>query len=623
MSTTIVNYKPPLKDIEFQLEAFDYSEVAGLDLFKDEDGDAMYDLESAVGVLTEASDLLVEKWLPTNRIGDIEGVHYHPEDNSVTTPECFKEAYNEYAESGYMSLGYPQEYEGGGAPHMLALMLGEVQIACNKSLSMCPGLSHGLISTLKAYGSQEQKDTWLPKLVTGEWAGTMCLTEPQAGTDLGILYTAAKPAGEVIGEETVRFRRGREKVEETIPVHSAYKLTGQKIWITFGEHDLTENIVHLVLARLPGAPEGTDGISTFIVPKFKLDGTRNGIYCTGADHKMGINGSPTCVISMEDAEGYLVGQPHKGMRAMFVMMNEARLSVGLEGLALSEASYQAALDFAKERRQGRSLNRSRNEAGEEADCILVHPDVRRLLLRVRSTTEAMRGIGCFVAKHIDLSHGHPDPKQREYSDDLVAILTPVVKSFFTDVGFQNTSDAMQVCGGIGYTTEWPIEQYMRDMRIALIYEGTNHIQALDLVGRKLLMPKNAPGRLIRNFQKEYKKLLAESEGEERLAEFIKPAKKAMADLEQLTMMLAMKGMKDRELVAAVASEYLNVFGYTTFAFSWLWQCKFALQKGDDYAQTKLKLARFFFQQVFPAIDVHKQAALNGKDSMMDFDESEF
>ena len=590
-ATTTVNYTAPIQDIQFQLEAFKYEDVASLEPFED------YDLETAMGIVQEASDLLIETWLPTNQIGDIEGVHFHPEDKSVTTPEVFKDAYNAYAESGYMSLGYPVEFEGGGAPHMLSIVIGEVQLACNKSLSMCPGLSHGLISALKEYGSDEQKETWLPKLVTGEWAGTMCLTEPQSGTDLGLVYTKAEPSGD------------------------AYLLTGSKIWITFGEHDLTENIIHLVLARLPDAPEGIKGISAFLVPKFKLDGTRNGIFCSGVDHKMGINGSPTCVITMENAEGYLVGLPHKGMRSMFVMMNEARLSVGLEGLSLSEASYQAALDFCKTRRQGRSLNPKRNDPNAEADNILVHPDVRRLLLNVRSTTEAMRGLAVYVSKHIDFSHNHPDEKQRAVSDDIVALLTPVVKSFFTEVGFLNTSDAMQSTGGIGYTTEWPIEQYMRDERIAMIYEGTNHIQALDLVGRKLVI---GGGRLLRNFQKEISVLLAETEGVEELAEFHAATKSAVEKLTKTSMYLMKQSMtKDFESIAAVASEYLNVFGYTTFAFSWLMQCKHALTRDDAFAKTKFKTARYFLRHVFPKIEAHTNIVLNGKDAIMDFDESEF
>ena len=589
--TPNVKYKAPLEDMEFQLKTFGYEKVAELEDFQD------FDLETAVGVLNDTATFLIEKWLPTNAIGDRIGVKYHPETKSVSLPDGFQEAYEQYVETGYMAIGYPREYDGEGAPHMLSLMIGEIQIAANKSLSMCPGLSHGLISALKEYGTQDQKDTWIPKLVTGEWSGTMCLTEPQAGTDLGLVYTSAKPKGD-----------------------GSYSLTGQKIWITFGEHDLTENIIHLVLARLPDAPEGIKGISTFIVPKFKLDGSRNGIYCTGVDHKMGIHASPTCVMSMDDAEGYLIGEPHKGMRCMFVMMNEARLSVGLEGLSLSEAAYQAALDFAKERRQGRSLNKARNETGEEADTILAHPDVRRQLLRVRSTTEAMRGLACYAAKHIDFSHHHPDEAQRQKSDDIVALLTPIIKSFFTDRGFLNTSDSMQVCGGIGFTQEFPIEQYMRDVRIAMIYEGTNHVQALDLVGRKLLI---GGGRLIRTFGAEVGGLLASVKGDERFDEFAAPTKHGFDTLTKLSMHLAMNGSKDPEMIAAVASEYLNVFGYVTFAFSWLHQVKAAYELDNSFGATKIKMARFFFRHVYPEMDAHAAMVLNGKDAMMDVDADEF
>jgi len=589
--TPTVNYEAPLEDMAFQLKTFGYEEVAALENFED------FDFETATATLSDAADILIEQWLPVNAIGDRVGVQYNPSDKSVTLPDGFKEAYDAYAESGYMAIGYPVEFDGEGAPHMLSLMIGEIQIATNKSLSMCPGLSHGLISALKGYGTDEQKKTWIPKLVTGEWAGTMCLTEPQAGTDLGLVYTTAEPKGD-----------------------GSYSITGSKIWITFGEHDLTENIIHLVLARLPDAPPGIKGISTFIVPKYKLNGEKNGIICSGVDHKMGIHASPTCVMSMDDAEGYLIGTPHKGMRCMFVMMNEARLSVGLEGLSLSEASYQAALDFAKERRQGRSLNKERVERDQEADTILVHPDVRRQLLRIRSTTEAMRGLACYAAKHIDLSHYHPDEKQRQKSDDIVALLTPIIKSFFTDRGFLNTSDAMQICGGIGYTQEWPIEQYMRDVRIAPIYEGTNHVQALDLVGRKLLI---GGGRLIRTFGAEYGGLLASVKGDERFDEFVKPAKHAFDTLTKLSMHLAMNGPKDPEMIAAVASEYLNVFGYASFAFSWVHQVKAAYALNNDYGATKIKMARFFFRHVFPEMDAHAAIVLNGKDAMMDFSADEF
>lgn len=589
--TPTVHYEAPLKDIAFQLKTFGYDDVAALDDFED------FDFETALGVLNDVSEFLVEEWLPTNAIGDRIGVTYNPSDKTVSLPKGFKEAYEKYVETGYLAIGYPVEYDGEGAPHMLSLMIGEIQIATNKSLSMCPGLSHGLISSLKAYGTQEQKDTWMPKLVSGEWAGTMCLTEPQAGTDLGLVYTTAT-----------------EKED------GSYNLNGSKIWITFGEHDLTENIIHLVLARLPGAPEGIKGISTFIVPKFKLDGTRNGIYCSGVDHKMGIHGSPTCVMSMDDAEGYLIGTPHKGMRCMFVMMNEARLSVGLEGLSLSEASYQEALYFAQNRRQGRSLNKERNETGEEADTILAHPDVRRQLLRVRSTTEAMRGLACYVAKHIDFSHHHPEEKQRQKSDDIVALLTPIIKSFFTDRGFLNTSDAMQVCGGIGYTQEMSIEQHMRDVRIAMIYEGTNHVQGLDLVGRKLLI---GGGRLIRTFGAEVGALLASVKGDERFDEFAKATKHGFDTLTKLSMHLAMNGPKDPEMIAAVASEYLNVFGHVTFAFSWLSQAKAAFEMDSDYAKTKIKMARFFFRHVYPEMDAHAAMVLQGKDAMMDIEADEF
>jgi len=446
-----------------------------------------------------------------------------------------------------------------------------------------------------AHASPEQKETWLPKLTTGEWAGTMCLTEPQAGTDLGILRTKA------------------------VPYEDHYKVTGSKIWITFAEQDFTDNIIHFVLARLPDAPAGIKGISAFVVPKKTLDGKNNNVVCSGLEHKMGIHASPTCAVEFEDSEGWLIGEPHKGMRSMFTMMNGARLMVGMEGVALSEIAYQTALEFAKERRQSRSLDPAKRDKEASADNILVHPDVRRLLLNVRSTTEAMRGLGTWCALQIDLAHHHPDEKVREEADDLVGLLTPIIKSHFTDRGFLNISDAMQVCGGAGYITDWSIEQFLRDERIAPIYEGTNHVQALDLVGRKL--PRNG-GRALQVLGKNIGGLIARCGGNEKMTEFTEPMGKSMELVMGLTAELAGKAMADPEEAAAAASTYLNLLALTTLAFSWCVQVEYALANPGDHGDTKLKLARYFFSHILPEQRALAKMVRAGKQHIMDFDVDE-
>ena len=457
-------YKPRIDDMRFLLETFGYDEVQALP------GNSDYDIDTVSAVLEEGAKVLVNEFLPLNSVGDRVGLEFNPETGAVTTPPGFKKAWKAFSENGLAGLHHSMEYGGSGVPYMASVLLGEVTTATNKSLSMCPGLTAGLSEAIAHHGTEEQKSHYLPKLISGEWSGTMCLTEPQCGTDLGLVSTKAVEYGD------------------------HFKLTGNKIWISFGEHDLCDNIIHLVLGRLPGAPEGIKGISCFIVPKKLDDGTLNGIKCTGLEHKMGIKASPTCVMSMEDAEGWLIGEPHRGMRTMFVMMNSARLEVGLEGMAMSEAAYQAAVAYARDRRQSRSLDKAKRDMNAKADVILVHPDVRRMLANVKSTTEGMRALVAWTGKQSDIAHGHPDDARRKNADDLLALLTPIVKSFCTERGFLNISEAMQVCGGAGYTQDWPIEQLMRDERIAMIYEGTNHIQALDLVGRKL--PQGG-GRLVR------------------------------------------------------------------------------------------------------------------------------
>ena len=583
-------YRAPIQDIRFILENFGYETIAGYDCFED------FDLETAVAVAEEAGKFCTEKLLPTNQIADQQGVQYDPETKQVQVPESFYQLYKDYYASGIGGISLPEEYGGGGAPHALAIAFSEMGTATNKSFCMCPGLAHGLVASLLEFGTEEQKNHFVPKLISGQWAGTMCLTEPQCGTDLGMMRTKAIPEGD------------------------HYRLTGTKIWITFGEHDLAENIIHLVLARLPGAPEGIKGISVFVVPKFTDDGEANGITCGGLEHKMGIHASPTCVMNMEDSIGYLVGEPHKGMRAMFVMMNFARITVGMEGVALSEISYQTALAFSKERRQGRSLNPERNEPGESADNIMVHPDVRRLLLNVKSTTEGMRALGFWVASHIDVSEHAETEAERQEADDIVALLTPVIKSYFTERGFQNVSDCVQVMGGSGYTSDWCVEQYLRDMRIGMIYEGTNHIQSLDLVGRKL--PKDG-GRLYKLFAKKIFRFVRDNQEVEGMNEFTKPLEKALNKLNETTMMMGMKGMQDPEWVASVSSNYLNAMSLTALGYMWARMAKASLGGESRFLRSKLKTARYFFSNILPEVDSIYSIMEAGKDNMMDFELNEF
>lgn len=584
-------YKAPIQDMRFLLEAFDYAgRVSTLPKFKD------YDLETVTAMLEETGKFCTNEMLPLNRVGDQAGVHWDPETKAVTTPEGFKALWKSYAANGFAGIHHNPEFGGGGSPHSLGLLMSEMGTSTNKSFSMCPGLTHGLVQALDAYGSDQQKADYLPKLIEGEWTGTMCLTEPQCGTDLGLIRTKAEPEGD------------------------HYRLTGNKIWITFGEHDLTDNIVHLVLARLPDAPEGIKGISAFIVPKVLLDGTQNTIHCSGLEHKMGIHASPTCEMTMENAVGYLVGEPHKGMRSMFVMMNTARLHVGQEGVSLGEIAYQTALEFAKDRRQMRALDPSKQDHSAPADNIMVHPDVRRMLLNIKSTQEAMRALTLWIAMEIDVSHGHADEAARQEADDLVALLTPIVKSYCTERGFENVNEAMQVCGGAGYTTDWSIEQYLRDVRIALIYEGTNAIQALDLVGRKLPI---GGGRLVQVFASRVTSMIRDSKEDPRMAEFIEPLKYASKQLTEVTMNLATKGMQDREEAGAAASNYLNLFALTALAYCWVVQCKKAVDEDTKFAQTKLKTARYFFANVLPEMDALVKIIGAGKQHMMALDVDEF
>jgi alkylation response protein AidB-like acyl-CoA dehydrogenase len=584
-------YDPPNREFRFVLETLGYDEKVGsLPPFSD------YDLEMVMSLIEQTGVFAKEQMLPRNRTGDQQGLKLDAATGAVTTPEGFTDIWEKHKEGGYGGVLFPPEVGGSGGPITLGAAFNEYFVSGNKSFSMVLGLTHALGEALLEFGTDEQKEKWLAPLIAGDVTGTMCLTEPQCGTDLGLITTKAIPQDD-----------------------GSYKLTGNKIWITFGDHEFTDNILHLVLARLPDAPPGIKGISSFIVPKLNADGSRNPITVTGLEHKMGIHASPTCVMSMEDATGFLVGEPHKGMRTMFVMMNAARLLVGIEGIALSEIAYQTALAFAKDRRQSRSLDPAKNEANEKADNILVHPDVRRMLLNVKCTNEAMRALACWTAMNIDISHHSDDDEKKQQADDLVALLTPIVKSFCSERGFLNISESMQVTGGAGYTTDWSIEQYLRDCRIAMIYEGTNHIQALDLVGRKL--PK-AGGRLYQTWAAGVQELLDGMEEDEATKDLHKGFKAATDTLHEMTMTLGMRGVEDPEFAAATASNYLKLFCYVVLAEMWVRMAKEAHGREGDYYRTREKLARYYFDCVLPEMRALKPIINAGKDGMMGFSTDE-
>jgi alkylation response protein AidB-like acyl-CoA dehydrogenase len=547
-----------------------------------------------MGLLEAYSEFCVGELMPLNQTGDQTGVKYDAETHEVTMPEGFTEAYKAYCENGFAGLQHSVEYGGMGSPLVLSVLAQEVLSATNKSFGMCPGLTNGLIEAVEAHASDELKEAYLPRLVSGEWSGTMCLTEPQCGTDLGLMTTKAEPHGD------------------------HHKLTGTKTWITFGEHGMADNIVHLVLARLPDAPEGIKGISTFLVPKFLADGTRNSIFCGGTDHKMGIHASPTCVMNLEDSEGWLVGEPHKGMRCMFTMMNAARLMVGSEGVSLGEAAYQNALAFAKDRRQSRSLNPAMRDPDHPADNILVHPDVRRMLLNVKSTTEGLRALVAWTGINYDVMHASEDPAARAKAEALVALLTPIIKSYGSERGFFNISEAMQAMGGAGYTTDWPVEQYLRDERIAMIYEGTNHIQALDLVGRKLPMQG---GGLIRLFAEEVTTLIRDCAGHEELTAFVQALKTESKRLNKTTMSMGAAAMADNEIIGAVSSNYLNQFALVCLGYAWLRQLRALVDRpaDDTLRRSKFQTGRFFFELVLPEAAMYAQKVAVGKAPMTEID----
>ena len=587
-------YRAPLRDMRFV-----FDEVLGASTVLQalpEQGEFSADLADAI--LEEAAKLAENVLAPLNGPGDQQGCQYDPQTKAVTVPKGFKEAYKQFAEGGWTALACSPEFGGQGLPHVLNMLVEEMICSANLSLGMYPGLTHGAINALTEHGSRELQDQYLEKLISGEWTGTMCLTEPQCGTDLGLIRTRAVPQAD-----------------------GSYAVTGTKIWITGGEHDMVDNILHLVLAKLPDAPDSVKGISLFVVPKFLADGARNPAFCGGLEHKMGIKGSATCVMNFEGAQGWLVGEANKGLKCMFTMMNSARLMVGMQGLGIAESAYQISLGFAKERLQSRSLLGPKSPE-KPADSILVHPDVRRNLLRQKVMIEGCRALAYFTGLHLDVAHSHPDAQVREQADDLVQLLTPVVKSFLTDEGFNCANDGLQVLGGSGYTQDWGIEQLVRDARITRIYEGTNGIQGLDLVGRKLAL---GGGRAVRS----YFALLNGWLQANPQAPHAAAVGKALKQLQQATMWIATEGMKDAEQAGAAATPYLRLFALTSLA--WFWS-RMALVATEQLAagssetafySAKLKSADFYVARVLTESDGLLAEVLAGKASLMAFNEDEF
>ncbi|MFN7856921.1 MAG: acyl-CoA dehydrogenase C-terminal domain-containing protein [Acidovorax sp.] len=591
-------YTPPLRDMQFVM----HEVLKVSDEFKAMPPHADVDVDTINAVIEEAGKFAAEVAFPLNISGDSEGCVLDKTTHQVKTPSGFKDAYTKYVEGGWASLSCDPAYGGQGLPFVLNQCLYEMLNSANQAWTMYPGLSHGAYEALHAHGTDAQKALYLPKLTSGEWTGTMCLTEPHCGTDLGLMRTRAEPQAD-----------------------GTYKITGNKIFISAGEHDMAANIVHLVLARLPDAPKGSKGISLFVVPKFHVNadgslGGRNPILCTGLEHKMGIHGNATAQIALDGAMGTMVGQPNKGLAAMFVMMNAARLGVGNQSLGLTEVAYQNALAYAKDRIQSRSLSGTKAK-DKDADPIIVHPDVRKMLLTAKAYAEGGRALQLYCTLLLDKVHSHPDEEVRKDSDELVALLTPIVKAFITDNGHISTNACLQVFGGHGFIKEWGMEQYVRDNRINMIYEGTNTIQSLDLLGRKVLGNNGATlkklGKLIGQ--------LVEQEGvNEKMAEFINPVAMLGDQMTKFTTEIGFKGMQNPDEVGAAAVDYLRVAGHLVFGYLFARMAQVALREiaagnTDPFYGAKRQTARFYIAKLVPETATLMHTARAGSKVLMDTD----
>lgn len=595
------HYKAPLRDIRFvrdELLGFEahYQNLPGCQ-------DATPDMTNAI--LEEAARFSEEVLAPLNRIGDLEGCTWTPD--GVKTPSGFKEAYQQFVEGGWPSLAHDVAHGGQGLPESLAMAINELISQANWAWSMYPGLSHGAMNTLQAHGTPEQQQTYLVPLVSGHWTGTMCLTEPHCGSDLGLLRTRAEPQAD-----------------------GSYQIQGTKIFISAGEHDMAENIVHIVLARLPDAPAGTKGISLFIVPKFLPNaeggiGARNALSCGSIEHKMGIHGNATCVLNFDGATGFLIGPANKGLNCMFTFMNVARLGTALQGLAHAEVAFQGAIRYARERLQMRALSGPK-APDKPADPIIVHPDVRRMILTTKAFAEGNRALFYYAAQLVDVVQRSTDEAQKQQADTLLAFITPIAKAFMTETGFEAANHGVQVYGGHGYIAEWGMEQNVRDSRISCLYEGTTGIQALDLLGRKVLMSQ---GEVLKAFTKVVHKFCQAQEGKTELNEFIEPLAQLNKEWGEITLKIGMAALQDREEVGAAAVDYLMYSGYICLAYFWADMARVATEKlaaGTSEAafyHAKLHTARFYYQRLLPRTRTHAAAMLAGASSLMAMDEADF
>ncbi len=591
------SYTPPTKDLQFVLH--DVLNVSQSDIPGYDELEA--DFTSAI--LEEAGKLTSEVLAPLNVVGDKEGCRL--ENGVVYTPTGFKDAFEQVKEGGWTGLDMPEEFGGQNMPVVMGSAVGEMFSSANMAFTMYQGLTHGAASAILAHGTQAQKETYLPKMVSCEWTGTMNLTEPHCGTDLGLMRTKAEPQAD-----------------------GTYKISGQKIFISAGEHDMSENIIHLVLAKIVGGPEGIKGVSLFIVPKFLVNedgsvGARNGVAVGNIEEKMGIHGNSTCVMNYDGATGYLIGEEHKGMRAMFTMMNEARLGVGMQGLSQAEVAYQNALEYAKDRLQGRDVTGTKNPDGP-ADPLIVHPDIRRSLMDQKSFAEGARAFILWGATMIDAAHRSGDKD----ADGLVSLLTPVIKGFLTDVGYDNTIKAQQVYGGHGYIEEWGMSQYTRDARIAMIYEGANGIQALDLVGRKLAQDG---GKHVMAFFDLVKSFIKDNAGQDDAydAEFLEPLKAASKDLQAAGMYFMQNGMKNPNNALAGSYDFMHMFGQVCLGLMWAKMgkaAKDALASGTsdaEFYETKLATGRYYMARQLPATALHLSRIQSGADTVMALDAANF